>query len=247
MKFQKGIFYILMIMLLTAAAYSAVEIKGFVNDYANVISPDYELKIGQSMKRLYDSKTAEFAVVTVDSLEGQDIESYALNLAQGKLGDKEKNNGLLLLVSVGDRKYRFEVGRGIEPILNDAKIGRIGRNYLVDNLGGGEYGRGIYEASLAVNSVLLGETDSEYYVDESIPEKGQSRIGAFFSLFIFFMIISSVLGSFGRRNHTYRKRDRYFNAALMAGLLFGGRRGGFGGMGGMGGGGFGGGGAGSGF
>ena len=206
------------------------------------------------LQKLYATKTAEFSVVTIDSLEGQDIESYALNLAQGKLGDKEKNNGLLLLVSVSDRKYRFEVGRGLEPIFNDAKIGRIGRTYLVDNFRDGAYGKGVYEASLAVSSILMGDNESAYYVPDTPPQTRRNNSSSFISFLIFFMIIFSILGSMGKKGSTYRKRDRFFDAALMAGLMFGGRgRGGFGGglggggFGGFGGGGFGGGGAGGSF
>ncbi len=254
-KSSSWIMLISLVLILSSLMAKSATIDGLVNDHANVISQDYEIKIEGILKRLYDTKTSEFAVVTIDSLEGQDIESYALNLAQGKLGDKEKNNGLLLLVSVEDRKYRFEVGRGIEPIRKDAKMGRIGRNDLVDNFKGGEYGKGIYEASMAVSTTLLGENNSEYYVTDTVPRtRSGSGSSNFFSLFILFMIISSILGSIGKKNSTYRRRDRFFNAALMAGLLFGGRgRGGMGGglgggsFGGFGGGGFGGGGAGGSF
>jgi len=227
-----------------------VKIGGFVNDYANIISPQYNTQIESTLKSLYDSKTAEFSIVTIDSLGGQDIESYALNLAQGKLGDKEENNGLLLLVSVQDRKYRFEVGRGLEPILNDAKIGRIGRDYLAPNFKNEEYGKGIYEASLAVKTTILGETDSTYYIDErTIPQSYRSI--QFFGVFIFWIVMFIIIVSARRGRHKRGKDNHFFDAALMAAFIFGGRggRGGFGGglggggFGGFGGGGFGGGGA----
>ena len=247
-KFSLWFIIVVFILALSSVTiYSAVEINGFVNDYANVISPQYQGELQGILQKLYDTKTAEFSIVTIDSLEGQDIESYALNLAQGKLGDKEKNNGLLLLVAIKERKYRFEVGRGIEPILNDAKIGRIGRTYLIENFRNEDYGKGIYESSLAVSSILLGETDSEYYVT-ALPQTRRNTSGVFISLFFLFILISSISGSSGIKNHKYRKRDRFFNAAIMAGLLFGGggrggSGGGMGGFGGFGGGGFGGGGA----
>ena len=234
--------------IFSATVYSDVEVKGFVNDYANVTSPEYKAQIESVLKKVYDSKIAEFSIVTIGPLNGQDIESYSLNLAQGKLGGKEKNNGLLLLVAVSEKKYRFEVGRGIEPMLNDAKIGRIGRDYLVENFKNGDYGKGIYEASLAASSVLLGETDSKYYVDETVPDTTQADASYLLTFIIIFIIVSSIAGYFGRKSRAYNRRDRFFNAAMMAGMMFGGRgRGGLGGMGGgcggFGGGGFGGGGA----
>jgi uncharacterized protein len=252
MKFPKNIIIHIMMVtflltLFSLTADAAIEIKGFVNDYAEVIPLEYETKISAVLQRLYNSKEAEFAVVTIDSLEGQDIESYSLNLAQGKLGDKEKNNGLLLLIAIEDRDYRFEVGRGIEPIFNDAKIGRIGRDYLVENFRKGDYGEGIYQASLAINNELLGENNTLVPVTNTSTRVQSRGLSGIFSFFIFFMVISSIIGSIGGSKH--HRKNRYFNAALMAGLLMGGRgRGGMGGLGGgglggFGGGGFGGGGA----
>lgn len=232
----------LIILPLLVQSAENIQIKGFVNDYANIISPDYKSKIEGALTQLYDSGTAEFSIVTIESLEGKDIESYALNLAQGKLGDKEKNNGLLLLVAVKERKYRFEVGRGLEPVFNDAKIGRIGRDYLVENFRNGDYGRGIYEASLAVKTTLLGEKDSGYYVDDNNYQVKISPIISVIFFLVFWIIMISVMVSI-KRNHYKKNKQRkndYFGAALMAAWLFGGRKGGGFGGGGFGGGGFGG-------
>ncbi|MBR9699586.1 TPM domain-containing protein [Candidatus Woesearchaeota archaeon] len=233
---------LLLSILLVLVIPAFAQISGLVNDQANVLSAQDKARIESVLKNIYDSKQAEYAVVIVQSLEGQDIEGYALNLAQGNLGDTEKNNGLLLLVAVEDRQYRFEVGRGIEPILNDAKVGRIGRNFLVENFQSGNYGQGILEASVAIADELgVGLTGDI----PRVTQRRSSSLGTWISFFMFFIFFSSLFAGTSRR---YNKRNRFFNAALMAGLMFGGRgRGGLGGMGGMGGGfgggGFGGGGA----
>jgi len=117
------------VFLLLAPLVSAVSIEGYVNDYANILSSESS-EIESILKSLHTQGSAEFAIVTINSLEGRDIDGYAFELAEGKLGDKEKNNGLLLLVSLEDRKYRFEVGRGLEPVLPDIIVGRIGRIFL---------------------------------------------------------------------------------------------------------------------
>jgi uncharacterized protein len=223
------------------------EIKGFVNDYADIIDESTEQQLNPVLQQLYDTDTAQYSIVTVISLEGQDIESYSLNLAQGKLGDKEKNNGLLLLVSLEDRRYRFEVGRGLEYILNDAKVGRIGRYYLVPNFQEGNYGKGILEASLAVKSILMGENESEYYISENEGYDEEQIRAVFFSLLVFLIIFSNLFIFIARRR---KFKNRYFDAAAAAIIIFGGRGGsggGHGGFGGFGGGGFGGGGASGGF
>ena len=103
------------------------------------------------------------------------------------------------------------------------------------------YGKGIVEASLAVRSILLGDVESEYYVQDSPSSKGMSSLINLFILFFFVLLPLS--GIFLRKK---RSDNRYFNAALGAAILMGGRGGGGlggGGFGGFGGGGFGGGGA----
>jgi uncharacterized protein len=221
-----------------------VEVKGLVNDYADVIDSEYMAGIEKNLNNLYNTNTAQFSVVTIDSLEGQDIESYAFNLAQGNLGDEEKNNGLLLLIAVSDRKYRFEVGRGIEPILNDAKIGRIGRYYLADNFREDDYGKGIYEATLAVKDTLMGDENSDHYIGDAVYQPNtqlMSNIMVLVFFVVFFILPIIIRSARYKKKHPNMKDNDYFNAAFMAAVLFGGR-GGRGGLGGFSGGGFGGGG-----
>jgi len=244
-NFFKGI---LMLLLLVPVVFAQdIEIKEFVNDYAGIIDVGTKAQLDTDLKQIYDSGIAQYSIVTIKSLEGKDIFSYSLDLAQGHLGDTEKNNGLLLLVALEEREYRFEVGRGIEYILNDAKAGRIGRTYLVPNFKEGNYSKGILEASLAVKSILLGENYSEYYVSDE--EYDQSSEWIIFLVIIFFMFIIPAIINYAiwkRKN-----KDKHFDAAAAAIILFGGRGGhggfgggGSGGFGGFGGGGFGGGGAG---
>jgi len=225
----------LLFLLLIPFVYAQnIEIKEFVNDYAGIIDPDTKIQLDSDLKQIYDSGIAQYSIVTIKSLEGKDIFSYSLDLAQGHLGSAEKNNGLLLLVALDDREYRFEVGRGIEYLLNDAKAGRIGRYYLVPNFKEGNYSKGILEASLAVKSILLGENYSEYYVSDE--EYDSSSDWIIFAVIILFMFILPAMINYAiwkRKN-----KDKYFDAAAAAVILFGGRGGG--GSGGFSGGGFGG-------
>ena len=238
---KRGIL-ILLFLLFVPIVFSQ-EIKTFVNDEANII--DNEQELTAILNQIYDSGVAEYAIVTVDSLEGKDIFSYSLELAQGNLGDTEKDNGLLLLIALEERKYQFQVGRGLEYILNDAKVGRIGRNYLVPNFQNENYQQGILEASLSVRSILLGDVNSTYYPKTTkVNANYYEAISSLMTLIFFIAIISY---------YSKKKKGKYFDAATAAIIIFGmgGRRGGglggSGGFGGFGGGGFGGGGAGGGW
>jgi TPM domain len=88
-------------------------------DQLNALCAEVERKTG-----------AQIAVVTVRSLEGQPIENYAVDLFKHLGVGRKDNRGILLLVAPNDRRYRFEVGYGLEPVINDARAGDIGREMI---------------------------------------------------------------------------------------------------------------------
>lgn len=239
---MKLVWFIFLLVLCTSIALaipaSDVQLTTFVQDYAGILTPEQTTQISAYGQQLYDQKLAQYSVVIVDSLEGQDAQSYALEVAQGNLGDTT-NNGLLLLISIEDRAYRFEVGRGLEPIFNDAKVGRYGRDYLVPNFQQEEYAQGI----LLVSQAIAAELDSESFDAPASPEtEGKYTFVGIIIVFIFIYLI--FLFSVKKKGKKLEPED-FFMAGLLAASMFGGGRGGSGGRsGGFGGGGFGGGGAG---
>lgn len=250
---MKKRFLILLILLLPLVYAQNYEIKGYVNDYADILTSAQESEISAILKQIHESGIAEYAIVIIDTLEGQPIDDYAYNLAEGKLGDTERNNGILLLIAVTDREYDFEVGRGLEPVIPDIIAGRIGRNYLTPNFREENYAKGIKEASLAVRDVLLENTESEYYVQTTTQSNDITNFYPFFIILIFILVwILPIIFALGRSKKEYKKKHRrrdsdLFMAAWIIGNMMkgGGGRGGFGGggFGGFGGGSFGGGGA----
>ncbi|MFH2021431.1 MAG: TPM domain-containing protein [archaeon] len=244
MKSSVALFF-LCIIFLTAATPEA---KYFLNDYTGAVNSEDATQIESILKEIYDSGTAEYAIVIVDSLNGSDIEGYSYKLAEGNLGDASKNNGLLLLVALQDRQYRFEVGRGIEDVLPDIIMARIGRKYIEPNFKAGDYGIGIIEASTAVRDILANNTESRYYEDPR-PDGLATGITIFIILVIIAILII-VAASKGKTPKRLRKNEDYFTAAWLISQMMkggkGGSGGGFGGggFGGFGGGSFGGGGAG---
>src|SRR6185437_14800922 len=92
--------------------------QGYVSDFARVISPDTKRIIENICSELDKKAQAQIAVVTVRSLEGESVEEYSINLAtHWGIGPKQKDRGVLILVAPAQRKYRIEVGYGLEPIL----------------------------------------------------------------------------------------------------------------------------------
>src|SRR6202162_3572050 len=101
---------------------------GYVTDLAGAIRAGTKAGLEALCTELQQKTAAEMAIVTVHSLEGQSVENYAVDLyKQLGVGSKKDNRGVLLLVSPDERKYRIEVGYGLEPVINDARAGDTGR------------------------------------------------------------------------------------------------------------------------
>ncbi len=134
----------------------------FVNDFAQVIDTTDEQAIQLAAVQLQEATTAQVVVVTVDSLQGEPLEDYAYQLfKQWGIGTAQHNNGVLILVSVGDRQSRIEVGYGLEGVLPDGKTGRIQDVYMIPYFKENDYSSGIRNGFLAV----VQEVYVEYGID----------------------------------------------------------------------------------
>lgn len=234
-----------------------VELDGYVNDYVGELSPSETAELEAIMKTLHEDGQAQMSIVIVDSLDGMSKEQYALEIAHENLGGVESDNGLLVLVAVDDRKYRIEVGYGLEGVLNDAKVGRYGREYFVSQFRSGDYGAGLVQFTKRVYVELTGDKQlsdvsaaDPLSRDDSSAGPWWARMGVLPFIMIFF-ILRGVLGAiFSKAGTSRRNSDDTFAAAMLASMFMrggGGLGGAGGGFGGFGGGGFGGGGAGGSF
>ncbi|WP_088043055.1 YgcG family protein [Bacillus sp. EAC] len=155
--------FILIGLILSFATVAFAEIKVpsqvgdiYVQDYANVLDSQDTQSLIQLGKKLEDSTTAQLAVLTIPSLEGNDIKEYA-NTAFRKygLGNKEKNNGVLLLYSQKDREIRIEVGYGLEGVVTDIRSGAILDQSAIPYLKKGETSLALTNTYKALYNVIL--------------------------------------------------------------------------------------------
>jgi uncharacterized protein len=132
----------------------------YVSDYAHVLSPGTITQLDQVCAELDHTKAnAQLAIVTVKTLDGEDSADYADELeTRWKMGRKGSDRGALLLLAVNDHKYRIEVGYGLEGILNDAKIGDIGRA-MVPYLRAGDYDSAVNLAVGAMARVIAADAN----------------------------------------------------------------------------------------
>lgn len=151
---------ILALLLPIASAITYPILNDYVTDNANIITPEYREKITNLADRINKNTTVEIAVLTIESLEGDTPENYALQtFRQNGVGKKDNNNGLLILVTKKERKYKFEVGYGLEGTIPDSMKVPIGDKIITPNFKQGEYGKGIYESMLVIEGLVTNNTE----------------------------------------------------------------------------------------
>lgn len=259
---RKKIVSILTIMifafLLTAGSHAAADYPSatdefFVNDFAGVLDQDTERSILQIGKTLEELTTAQVVVVTIGTLDGQDIDSYANELfRRWGIGQKDKNNGVLILDAVQDRVLRIEVGYGLEGALTDIETAKIRKEYMNPYLAQGDHSSGMLSGYIAVVNEVAGEygvsiddirqrlpsdskSDYDFYRAYQPESRRYGGDDDFFPTIAFVFIFLAVDGIFFR----FRITQTLLRIAFYS-SFFGGWRGGRGGRGGWGGGGFGG-------
>lgn len=158
------------ITLLVKPVFAYPEPVGFVNDFADVLSPAFELDLEAKLASFSANTSLEVAVVTIQSLEEDTIENYAEKIfKEWGIGKKGEDNGVLFLTAISDRKMRIEVGYGVEGQLNDAKAGRIIRNVIAPEFKNQNYEAGIEKGTNEIIASLKSEVTSQTTTSEKLP------------------------------------------------------------------------------
>jgi len=229
--------FLLLIWVNPAYALDVPKLTSPVVDLANAISATDKTKISASLVQFQKQYGPQLQVLIVPSLEGESIEGFSIKVVdKWQLGQKGKDDGVLLLVAIQDRQVRIEVGRGLEGDLPDALAGRIIRAGILPFFKQGQTSAGILVGLNMIAESIGGKLEN--IPQPRLRKTQRSKEGNLgFILFIIFFLIGPSL--FGRR------RRGGIGSALLSGLLLGGMMGsGRGGSGGFGGGGFSGGGGG---
>ena len=226
---------------------SKTSTTGYVTDLAGVIPQSTKQRLDALCTELDQKTGAQLAIVTVKSLDDRPIEDYAVELFKHLgVGSKKESSGILLLLAPNDRKYRIEVGYGIEPVINDARAGDAGRA-MVPFLRQNDFGSAVEVAAWQLAKYIAddrGVTQSGQPPARAIANTSRGR-GLPISPFAFFIILFIVLRVFGSIiSRGSGRRGGGFGGCwwLLPFLMSGGGRGSGGGGSSWGGGGFGGGG-----
>ena len=210
-----------------------------VNDYANILTPDQSGALERKLYLFDDTSSNQVTVVIVPNLGGQDVADVAIALGRKwGVGNKKSNNGVVLLVSVEDRKLNISPGYGLEKSLPDVTCQQIIDNIIVPEFKGNDYYAGISQGTDAI----IQATRGEFKAPENYNRRGQSTAGIAKIIFILIIIIVFLaISSGGGGGGSYMSRGGVM-PFIIGNLLGNAGRGGFGGGGGgsSGGGGFGG-------
>lgn len=209
-----------------------------VNDYTQTLSGQQIEQLEQKLVAFDDSTSTQIAVVLINSLEGYDVSDYGVRLAESwGIGGAKNNNGVLVLVSLGDRKVTIQTGYGVEGALPDAIAKRIIEREIKPNFKAGDYFAGLDAGTDAIISYTKGE-----YINDA-PKKGRKEGGlgiGFIIIMVIIIILAIKKGGGGSEVIGGRGSASPFWWLLMGSQMGRGNSGGFGGFSGGSGGGFGG-------
>lgn len=216
-----------------------------VNDFAGMMSSSEAAQLEQKLLEYEQSSSTQITIVTIKNLGGYDASDYAIELGiKWGVGQKGKDNGVLVLASLEDRKAFIAVGYGLEGTLTDATTGQIYRKEMVPSFKEGKYYEGFNRAADAI----IKATKGEYKAD---PKEEKDKLPAWVIVLIVVIIVIAISkGGGGGGSYMSGRGFRGFGGGFIGGSGFGGgwgggsSGGGGGGFGGFGGGSFGGGGAG---
>lgn len=150
-----------------------------VNDFARVLTPDQAIALERKLVAYDDSTSTQIAIVIEPSLEGEEVFDYSLRIAETwGIGNKDKDNGILLFVAIEDRKLFIHTGMGVQDYLTDNMTKRIIDNIIKPAFKTGDYYGGLDRATDAMIDLGAGRFTND------LEERGDGGISGILILFI---------------------------------------------------------------
>ncbi len=165
--------------------------RGPVNDFAGVIAPQYERKIEAVAREVLEKTGTAVVVVTMPDIGGAEYNDYANRLySTWGIGKKGEDKGVLIFVTVKERKMRIETGYGVEGILPDGLVGEIRDRYMIPYLRENKFGEGLLNGTMAVGLVLAKDAGVQLTGTAALPRQTKKkRSNLAFLPFLIFIII----------------------------------------------------------
>jgi len=183
--------------IMPVSAQDFPALTGYVNDGAGLLSPQGKEGLESQLAQLEKDTTAQVFIATVKSIGDDSIEDYASRLFEKwKIGQKDKDNGVLFLVSLDDRKMRIEVGYGLEPVITDGRAGRIRDDDVIPLFKNNDYEGGIKAGVASIEKYIRDGTPPAPLEENPV----KSVFGDFTFAFFILSIITIYLSGFMARS-----------------------------------------------
>ncbi|HXG53243.1 MAG TPA: TPM domain-containing protein [candidate division Zixibacteria bacterium] len=196
-----------------AAALEVPPLRGRVNDLAGMLPPERIARLEQRLAAFESETGHQVAVLTIPSLEGDDLESFSIRVAESwKIGQKGFDNGAILLVARDDRKLRIEVGYGLEGVIPDAIASRIVRETIVPRFRRNDFAGGIEAGVEEILRAARGEKLPD------APRRSAPENGSAWAPLLFLLLIPTYLAS----HLVARRRRRAPLVGALSGAVLGG-------------------------
>lgn len=179
-----ALFGLILLTSVQAASLEVPPLKARVNDHAGLLAAGTRNLLEEQLRQLEAEDSTQVVVLTIPSLQGENLESFSLKVAETwGIGQKEADNGALLLVAVNDRKVRIEVGYGLEGVLTDLASGRIIRNIIIPQFKQGNFDAGVINGVAAIIGTVKGEYDAESFKKDTESDPGGWIVAGMFGFF----------------------------------------------------------------
>ncbi len=192
------ILYLASCIFLCASSVYALEVPqlhSYVNDYAGMLSFGTRTELEKELQAFEETDSTQIVILTVPSLEGEVLEEFSIRVADSwKIGQRQKDNGVILLVAKQERKIRIEVGRGLEGRMTDLMAGRI-----IDLVIKPKFKRGDFDGGFVSGvHALMDGVRGEFRAEDEQQVRGIEKLWQFFSFLMFGLVILIVIGNVSR-------------------------------------------------
>jgi len=186
---------LVLVLLLTCTVTSALALevptlRGRINDYAGMLSPQTARSLEQKLATFERETSNQVVLLTIPSLQDETIEGFAIKTGDAwKIGQQDKGNGVMLILAQKERKIRIEVGNGLQGALPDITAGQIIRNVMAPHLKSGNFDAGI-SAGL---DAIIAATKGEFKATPADKKTARQKKGSGYGLFIILLLVGAVL------------------------------------------------------
>jgi uncharacterized protein len=195
---KKYLHFLILFFIILPTGVQALDVpplQGYVNDYAGMISPGAKERLEGELKAFEQSDSTQLVILTIPSLQGETIDGFGIKVAEAwKIGQKNKDNGIILLIAKQEHKIRIEVGRGLEGRLTDLLAGRI-----VDLVIAPRFKRGDFDGGFVAGvSALIDATRGEFKAEGGPPAKQTRGLHSFLVFLVAFFVVLIMVSSLSR-------------------------------------------------